>query len=237
MGRDLPAAFFGGGTEWALILQDRRWSIEQAAAMLEALRLPVAPVELERWTRPGLPDGERLHARAYLFALLGALDAGGGRVSRYFSPSEFGKWFDRMNPGLLAGLDVLREEFGAPVEISAAGGSLGRHLERDGSLHNVDLQGQVYAADVLIPAGMDVDDAFERAIGLRVFSGVGVYPDWKPRAGLHVDMRHLAPVNPTPARTPRNPATWGAWRDGRGAQVYGSAAEAIRLRQGASGGR
>ena len=36
--------------------------------MLEALRLPVAPVELERWTRPGLPDGERLHARAYLFA-------------------------------------------------------------------------------------------------------------------------------------------------------------------------
>lgn len=47
---------------------------------------------------------------------------------------------------------------------------------------------------------------------LAGFTGVGLYPDWKPRPGMHLDVR--------PDRTPTNPATWAGIRNDEGYQVY-----------------
>lgn len=216
-----------GGSEWAMLLSERGWSIEQAARMLQNMRLQVSSADVQRWCMPGIGFDDAQAGRAALFALVGQLDAGQGRVPMWFEPAEFGQWWPWMCPGLVAGLDVLRGELGAPLEISPAKGSLGRYEGRGGSLHNVERHGLCYAADVLLPASWPVDEAFFLAQGLKIFSGIGVYPEWRPRAGLHLDMRHLAPQNPTPGRVPQSPATWGAVRDKFGNQVYVTAAEAL----------
>lgn len=216
-----------GGSEWAILLSERGWSIEQAARMLQNMRLLVSSADVQRWCMPGIGFDDAQAGRAALFALLGQLDAGRGRVPMWFEPAEFGQWWPWMCPGLVAGLDVLRGELGVPLEISPANGSLGRLAGSEGSLHNVERHGLCYAADVLIPASWPVDDAFYLAQRLKIFSGIGVYPFWKPRAGLHLDMRHLAPQNPTPGVVPRAPSTWGAVRDKFGKQIYVTAAEAL----------
>lgn len=216
-----------GGSDWAIVLRERGWSIEQAVRMLTNLRLYVSAADVQRWCMPGIGFDDTQAGRAALFALLGQLDAGRGRVPRWFEPAEFGQWWPWMCPGLVAGLDVLRGELGAPLEISPAKGSLGRYEGGEGSLHNVERHGLCYAADVLLPASWPVDEAFFLAQRLKIFSGIGVYPFWKPRAGLHLDMRHLAPQNPTPGRVPRAPSTWGAVRDKFGKQIYVTASEAL----------
>lgn len=216
-----------GGSDWAIALRERGWSIEQAARMLRNLRLKVSAADVQHWCMPGLKTDDAKIARAMLFALLGQVDAGHGREPMWFEPAEFGQWWPWMCPGLVAGLDVLRGELGVPVEISPAKGSLGRWEGREGSLHNVERHGLCYAADVLIPASWPVDEAFFLAQRLKIFSGIGVYPFWKPRAGLHLDMRHLAPQNPTPGAVPRSPSTWGAVRDKFGKQIYVRPTEAL----------
>lgn len=216
-----------GGSEWAILLSERGWSIEWAARMLQYMRLLVTVADVQRWCTPGIDFDDAQAGRAALFALLGQLDAGRGRVPAWFEPAEFGQWWPWMCPGLVAGLDVLRGELGVPLEISPAKGSLGRYEGGEGSLHNVERHGLCYAADVLIPASWPVDDAFYLAQRLKIFSGIGVYPFWKPRAGLHLDMRHLAPQNPTPGVVPLAPSTWGAVRDKFGKQIYVTAAEAL----------
>ena len=216
-----------GGSDWAIALRERGWSIEQAARMLRNLRLKVSAADVQRWCMPGLKFDDAKIARAMLFALLGQVDAGHGRMPMWFEPAEFGQWWPWMCPGLVAGLDVLRGELGAPLEISPAKGSLGRWEGGQGSLHNIERHGLCYAADVLIPASWPVDEAFFLAQRLKIFSGIGVYPFWKPRAGLHLDMRHLAPQNPTPGAVPRSPSTWGAVRDKFGKQIYVRPAEAL----------
>lgn len=216
-----------GGSDWAIALRERGWSIEQAALMLRNLRLKVSAADVRRWCMPGLKFDDAKIARAMLFALLGQVDAGHGRMPMWFEPAEFGQWWPWMCPGLVAGLDVLRGELGAPLEISPAKGSLGRWEGGQGSLHNVERHGLCYAADVLIPASWPVDEAFFLAQRLKIFSGIGVYPFWKPRAGLHLDMRHLAPQNPTRGRVPQSPSTWGAVRDKFGKQIYVTASEAL----------
>lgn len=95
------------------------------------------------------------------------------------------------------------------------------------SLHNVQFHGQVYAVDVLLPSSCGVDYGFDVARALRLFSGIGVYPFWRPRAGLHLDVRHLSPRNPTKGATPREPATWGGVPGVGGRQEYISAAAAL----------
>ena len=132
-----------------------------------------------------------------------------------------------MHPGLLFALDVLRDALNAPVAISPAYGSLGRRMGMSTSLHNVDFHGMVYAVDVLLPMAWGAAEGFEAARELRLFSGIGVYPFWKPRAGLHLDVRHLSAVNPTKGATPLKPATWGGVPGAGGRQEYVSAAAAL----------
>jgi hypothetical protein len=109
---------------------------------------------------------------------------------KYFSISEFGIWWPLMSRDLLLKLDLFREKWGAPVDITSAEGGIGREDE-SGSQHNVLKWGEVRAVDIL-PQGMNTSEDRQRAVTIARqvgFTGIGVYPDWKPSAGLHLDVR------------------------------------------------
>lgn len=216
-----------GQTFWGAVLEERGWTAEQAARMLRCARIAVTDEQLEAWLRPGGDAYQQSQGRAVLTALLQRVAGQPGYVPRWFARDEFGAWADMMHPALLFALDVLRDALNAPVVISPANGSLGRRMGMSTSLHNVQFHGQVYAADVLLPSSCGVDHGFDVARALRLFSGIGVYPFWRPRAGLHLDVRHLAATNPTKGATPRHPATWGGVVGAGGRQEYVSAAAAL----------
>jgi len=52
------------------------------------------------------------------------------------------------------------------------------------------------------------------AIAKKVgFSGIGIYPDWKPYLGMHLDVRA--------DRSADNPATWSGIRTSSGQKYFG----------------
>ena len=216
-----------GETFWSAVLAERGWTLEQVARMLRCARIAVTDDQLKAWLRPGGDAYEEAQGRAALTALLQRVAGLPGYVPLHFTAEEFGPWAGRIHPALLYGLDVLRETLRGPVVISPAPGSLGRRLGGSKSLHNVDVFGMVFAADVLLPLSCGVTEGYEAALNVRLFSGVGVYPFWKPRPGLHVDVRHASAVNPSKGATPLNPTTWGAVPGAGGRQEYVSAAAAL----------
>lgn len=216
-----------GETFWSAALAERGWTAEQAARLLRCARIGVTDEQLAAWLRPGGDAYEQAQGRTILTALLQRVAGYPGYVPRYFAREEFGPWVNKVHPALLFALDALRDTLGSPVVISPAAGALGRRLGMSKSLHNVDVFGMVFAADVLLPLSWGVAEGFDAARKLRLFSGIGVYPFWKPRAGLHLDVRHLSAVNPTKGATPLTPATWGAVRGAGGRQEYVSAAAAL----------
>ena len=197
--------------------------------MLRCARIAVTDEQLCAWLRPGGDAYQQSQGRAVLTVLLHRVTGRPGYMPRFFAPHEFGAWLNRVHPALLFALDVLRDTLNAPVVISPAAGALGRRLGGSSSLHNVDVFGMVYAADVLLPSSWGVAEGFDAARNVRLFSGIGVYPFWKPWPGLHVDVRHLSAVNPTNGATPLKPATWGAVRGAGGRQEYVSAAASLAL--------
>lgn len=217
----------GGETFWSAALAERGWTVEQAARLLRCARIGVTDDQLAAWLRAGGDAHEQAQGRAILAELLKRVDGKASHAPRWFARDEFGEWADMMHPALLFALDVLRDALNAPVVISPAKGALGRRMGMSTSLHNVDFHGMVYAVDVLLPMAWGAAEGFEAARELRLFSGIGVYPFWKPRAGLHLDVRHLSPLNPSKGATPRTPATWGAGPGAYGRQEYMSAAAAL----------
>ena len=216
-----------GESLWWAVLAERDWTAEGAARMLRCARIGVTDDQLAAWLRAGGDAHEQAQGRAILVDLLKRVDGKASHAPRWFARDEFGEWADMMHPALLFALDVLRDALNAPVVISPAKGSLGRRMGMSTSLHNVHLHERVYAADVLLPVSCGAEFGFDRARELRLFSGIGVYPFWKPRAGLHLDVRHLSPLNPSKGATPRTPATWGAVPGAYGRQEYMSAAAAL----------
>lgn len=216
-----------GDSFWRAVLAERGWTVGQAERMLRCARIGVTVDQLLTWVRPDGDAHQQAQGRAILVQLLKRADGRVSHVPKHFAPHEFGPWANMIHPALLFALDVLREKLGAAVVISPAAGSLGRRLGGSSSLHNVDVHGTVHAADVLLPMAWGAAGGFEAARELRLFSGIGVYPFWKPRAGLHLDVRHLSVMNPSKGATPFTPATWGGVPGAGGRQEYISAAAAL----------
>jgi hypothetical protein len=109
-----------------------------------------------------------------------------------------------MSPRLLTLLDVLRFTLGKPIVISTHKDALGRKLgPTSQSCHNVDVWGEVLAADFFCPwmNGQDqVRHVFNTMRDLG-FTGIGVYADTKPGVMFHGDVRTSAIMG--------QPATWG----------------------------
>ena len=125
-----------------------------------------------------------------------------------------------MDTRLLVLLDSLRHQWGAAIMISPATGSLGRSLGNSLSQHNIDKWGQVRAADVFVEGVNSIPTA-AAFIDLATdvgFTGIGIYPDWEPSIGFHLDTR----VDARPGR----PAKWGGVRTMQG-QRYVTLSDAL----------
>ena len=135
---------------------------------------------------------------------------------KYFAASEFGVWWPFLDNDLLYGLDAFRQALGVPVQISPAHGAIGRvGKEAENSQHFLLESGQLRAIDILIPENVSLEHAYNVAKSLGIFSGIGVYPDWSPRHGLHLDTRKN--------KVPDNPATWSGLKvvvNGVPKQIY-----------------
>lgn len=128
---------------------------------------------------------------------------------RYFKPHEFRGWWDDMDPALLVLLDRFRARLapltpdpgGVVVRVSPHPRAIGRHDGAKGtSQHNIDRWGEVRAIDVMPMIGRQYR---RNVVGIAIdvgFTGVGLYPDWNPSWGLHLDVRQ--------DREQGKPATW-----------------------------
>lgn len=125
----------------------------------------------------------------------------------FFTALEFGLWYPVMSKKLLLKDDEFRRRLGAPVLVSSAGGALGRDDDPEAtSQHNILKWGEVRANDLMIPSMQTASDRQEvfriaRQVG---FTGIGIYPDWQPHQGIHVDVRE--------DRESGDPATWAAFK-------------------------
>jgi hypothetical protein len=138
----------------------------------------------------------------------------------HFEPSEFGPWWLLMNRNLLLMIDEFRERWGAPVSVSPAQGAIGREDDSH-SQHNVNKWGEVRAID-LMPSGMNTAADRQRAYSIALdigFTGIGIYPDWQPKPGIHLDVRD--------PETPGHVATWAGLKDNNGEQYYAAIEQGI----------
>ena len=134
-------------------------------------------------------------------------------TNRFFKEAEFRGHYLRMDPKLLQVMERFRVLWGAPVVISPAPGAIGR---TDGdSFHNYAKHKLVKAIDIM-PTGMRTKADFARALECAKqagATGIGIYPDWSPVPGVHLD------VGVRKGRKVGNPATWaGVKQDG--VQIY-----------------
>lgn len=141
----------------------------------------------------------------------------------YFSKTEFREWADWMAPSFLELLDELRRETGHRIKISPAKGALGRTYGSKTSQHYWDKNRPrlLKVADVMpyksygrVKSSLsrqEMEDFVDAAMDLG-FTGIGVYPRWKPYAGVHLDCR--------PQKMPGYIATWAGFPQKHGPQLY-----------------
>lgn len=147
---------------------------------------------------------------------------------RHFTSDEFGAYWPLMSVELLKKLDAFRAELGYPVLISPAPGAIGRPIigqddpaaesGAEKSYHNYLMHGEVMAIDVM-PVPPHGATATERQrwvdVAKRVgFRGIGLYPDWQPRPGIHLDVRPVSALNGGAV------ATWAGIKNDQGRQIY-----------------
>lgn len=145
----------------------------------------------------------------------------------FFTPEEFGPYWRLMDHGLLVKLDAFRKALGYPVMISPASGAIGRPVLIDGKAvnaedansntwHNWVKRGRVMAVDLMpMPPGGATPAERRRwfEVAKQVgFTGIGIYPHWEPRPGIHVDVRTDRPEG--------QPATWAGIPGPDGVQTY-----------------
>lgn len=129
---------------------------------------------------------------------------------RHFQESEFQGFWRKMDLDLLKKIDEFRDHWGFPIRVSPAPGAVGRKTGT--GFHNHLKHGSVQAID-LFPSRFETPDDWRRAVDIATvigFTGIGIYPKWRPQPGIHLD------IGKRPGREPGNPATWSAFPTGPG---------------------
>lgn len=122
----------------------------------------------------------------------------------FFVEEEFRGYANQLNPVLLQKLDEFAHNWGGSVIVSPAAGAI---IRDDPTSQHHRFLGN--AIDVMLPDMVTKADA-NRAINVAKnvgFTGIGIYPDWLPYAGMHLDVRE------------GSRATWGGV-DVDGSQEY-----------------
>lgn len=142
-----------------------------------------------------------------------------------FKKQEFREWFHRMSPRIICFIDLLRHKWGYPIDVSRHPHALGRN-GKGTSQHFWENWGEVRAIDCHPRRILTADDA-RRIVDLAIdcgFTGIGFYPQWNPRPGLHLDVRDNRKMG--------DPAMWGGVLNGNGKQIYVSMDEAFTVMDG-----
>ncbi len=107
---------------------------------------------------------------------------------RYFTPAEFGgnENLKHIDPRIIHALDDMRHRLGKPIRISPAPGALFRLTGSKNSRHYA--VGRLSDAIDIFPES-SLREAYNAAVEVSAIGGIGVYPDWKPRPGMHIDGR------------------------------------------------
>lgn len=106
---------------------------------------------------------------------------------------------------------------GIIMKPSPASGAIGRKTGDTKSQHYVN-NNEVKAIDVMFSkngkrlSNIELTQVFYTIKSLNFFSGLGVYPEWQPLNGMHLDMRYSSSAE--------NPALWGAVKDVDNEQTY-----------------
>jgi len=107
---------------------------------------------------------------------------------KYFRAKEFGGHYKRLDPELKKMLDKFRELWGSPVTISPHPDAIARTTGN--GFHNYKKHGSVKAVDIM-PSNFVTTEDFRRGYETAMAAGatgIGIYPDWKPQAGMHIDV-------------------------------------------------
>jgi len=150
---------------------------------------------------------------------------------RHFSQEEFGAYWPMMSQALLVKIDEFRHRLGYPVAISPAPGAIGRPIigqpdpkaesGAESSYHNYLIHGEILALDLMPkPPGGATPTERQRWVTIARelgFTGIGLYPDWRPRPGIHLDIRPASKL-----RQGQSYASWAGIRNSDGMQIYTS---------------
>lgn len=123
----------------------------------------------------------------------------------HFNAHQFGVWFPLMSKRLIEAVDKMAETL-APMGYTFTLSRIGLKSEDSTSQHNVTKWGEVRAVDLnVLLHGRKLTKSelaflFGKIVELRLFSGIGVYPNWNT-PGVHLDVRE--------DRTVTSPAQWG----------------------------
>lgn len=112
-------------------------------------------------------------------------------------------------------MDVFRYRLGLRCRVSPVPGALARYLGRGSTTqHNVDRWHECRASDILPDRLRDAEDGRHAVeIAQRCgFTGIGIYPHWRPMPGLHLDCRKDV--------QPGDPALWAGIDNAQGKQIY-----------------
>lgn len=105
--------------------------------------------------------------------------------SKHFARSEFackcGCGFDTVDYGLVEACDLIRDAFGAPVEVTSGCRCPEYNRAVGGTVRSMHLRGR--AADIVV-LGVDAREVADFAETLRI-GGLGRYDDF-----THIDTRH-----------------------------------------------
>jgi len=112
-------------------------------------------------------------------------------------------------------LDALRERIGR-LMISPAKGAITRIAP--GSQHDIS-NGRLSVAIDVMPLDVSLSEFYEVARSMPEIGAIGLYPDWLPYPGAHIDLRKRK-ANGTLA-------TWSGIKNAAGKQVYGGINEAL----------
>lgn len=106
-----------------------------------------------------------------------------------FSETEFQGQLHLLDAQVVFMLVKLRAKIGR-IKISPAHGAIARTTGSKTTMHYADLSiDKLSLAIDIMPLDVDLKTAYEAAKTIREIGGIGLYPDWQPMAGLHLDLR------------------------------------------------
>jgi uncharacterized protein YcbK (DUF882 family) len=110
----------------------------------------------------------------------------------HFSKSEFHGESEFVDSRVIYALDELRKQLGKPIIISPVKGSVARFDDGSKTSQHYAVGRKSTAVDVLFPES-SLHDVFVTASTITVIGGIGLYPDWNPHHGAHIDTRQRKP--------------------------------------------